>query len=166
MSPTEARGKDSSTSQLLQLRWVCVAFEKRTRLFHAFTRIFAEFEVSRNRTVSIISCVAAIPPRRHSNPQGILGILIEVVRACAKYPRFFILDKLLLSLNHENAGVSFCNLYLGDTAHADDAQRPQLRELQNKAEFASENVLKLNASKIEVVSHTFSASLCSNNIIR
>ena len=81
-----------------------------------------------------------------------------------------IMDKLLHSLKHDNAEVSICSLYLWGAAHADDvrtiATSTQGATEQSKivSKFASDNGLKLNASKTEIVWFLTTASLllCSN----
>ena len=81
-----------------------------------------------------------------------------------------IMDKLLYSLKHKNTGVSICSLYLGGAAHTDNvrtiATSTQSATEQSKivSKFPSDNGLKLNPSKTEIVRFltTASLSLCSN----
>ena len=89
---------------------------------------------------------------------AVLSILGSVQQGSVLSPTFFlvIMDKLLHSLKHEIAGLSICSLYLGGAAHADNvrtiATSTQGATEQSKlvSKFASDNGLKLNASKTEI----------------
>ena len=103
---------------------------------------------------------------------AVFPILRGVQQGSVLSPTFFlvIMDKLLHSLKHENVGVSICSLYLGGAAHSDNVRTietsTQGATEQSKivSKFASDNGLKLNASKTEIVRFltTSSPPLCSN----
>ena len=121
-------------------------------------RIVKAFYENLQATVNVNSTFSAVFPMLRCVQQG--SVLFFLVS----------LDKLLHSLKHENAGVSICSLFLGGTAHADDvrtiATSTQGATEQSKivSEFDSDNSLKLNSSKTEIVrfSTTLSQPLCSN----
>ena len=74
-------------------------------------------------------------------------------------PVFFlvVMDRLLQRLRETSSGMSICSLYLGGAAHADDvrvlASSAAVAEEQGQIihSFATENGLKLNCEKTEVV---------------
>ena len=67
------------------------------------------------------------------------------------------MDKLLKGLTDTSARVSLCGLYLGGAAHADDvwAIAPSATAAEQQSQiihsFTSDNGLKLNSEKTEVV---------------
>ena len=78
-----------------------------------------------------------------------------------------VLDKLLFELNDKKAGISIYDLYLGGAAHADDVRSIATSANTAKeqslliSDFAFNNGLTLNMSKIEVVK--MSRNPTSNN---
>ena len=74
-------------------------------------------------------------------------------------PTFFVIvmDKLLQQLKETSAGLSICGLYLGGAAHADDVRAitssASGAEKQGQIihDFATENSLRLNSGKTEIV---------------
>ena len=81
-------------------------------------------------------------------------------------PTFFVIvmDKLLQQLKERSAGLSICGLYLGGVAHADDVcaitSSASGAEKQGQIihDFATENSLRLNSGKTEIVSISQSKS--------